>query len=368
MISVKNLYYLLLYAWDRFEESRMIAIDAEPETDLLNLLAAVMTRGVDHVLRCGLDRGYLPVSLESVGIRGKVFLSATLKSNLMARVRLSCEFDELSHDVLHNQIVKATLCNLTRCETLDPKLRASVKTAYLRLPGISDIRLTRRAFRNVQLHRNIRLYGLLVDVCRLLYDHLIPDDAEGTFRFREFTRNEERMRRLFERFLLNFYKHELREKFKVASRRIVWTGAAGPAVHLLPDMLTDIMLTRPGRCIVVDAKYTPKVLQEHPHGPRRLRSEHLYQLFAYLKNLPAVPGVRIDGMLLYPLAEHSIDATIYLSGHQVRAYTIDLNQHWRLIRQDLIALMPISDAKQAPTGDRETMISEGPGDLPGHKS
>jgi 5-methylcytosine-specific restriction enzyme subunit McrC len=339
MISVKNLYYLLLYAWDRFDESRMIAVDAEPETDLLNLLAAVLTRGVDQLLRYGVDRGYLPVCSESVGVRGKISLSATLKSNLMARVRLSCEFDELSHDVLHNQIVKASLSNLTRCETLDPKLRLSVRTAYLRLPGVSDIRLSRRTFRNVQLHRNIRLYGLLVDICRLLYDHLIPNETTGTFRFRDFTRNEERMRRLFERFLLNFYKHELKGAFKVASRRITWAGATGSAAHLLPDMLTDITLTRPGRWVVIDAKYTPRVLQEHLHGPLRLRSEHLYQLFAYLKNLSAIAGTAVDGILLYPLAQHPIDATTSLPGHRLRAYTIDLNQHWSLIRRDLIALM-----------------------------
>ena len=57
MIAVKNLYYLLLYAWNTFDEGRMAAVDAEPDTDLLNLMAAVLTRGVDHLLRRGPDRG-----------------------------------------------------------------------------------------------------------------------------------------------------------------------------------------------------------------------------------------------------------------------------------------------------------------------
>lgn len=338
LIAVKNIYYLLLYAWDRFDESLMTAIDAEPESDLLNLLAAVLTRGVDQLLRRGLDRGYLLADDEIAGVRGKVAMSTTLKRDLLSRARVACQFDELSHDVLHNQIVKATFRALLYCQALDTRLRMAVRTAYLRLPGVSDISLSKRTFRDVQLHRNIHFYGFLIDVCRLLYDHLIPDEAKGTFRFRDFTRDEESMRLLFERFLYNFYKHE-QAAFKVRRRRFSWAGAQGPAIGLLPEMLTDITLTRPGQCLVIDAKYTPNVVQEHFHGSSKLRSGHLYQLFAYLKNLPDGASATVDGMLLYPLAQRSIDAIFRLPGHRLRVRTIDLNRHWSLIRRDLLALL-----------------------------
>src|SRR3954468_9405112 len=104
MIAIKNLYYLLLYAWDAFEEGRMAPVDAEPDTDLLNLLAAVLTRGIDHLLRRGPDRGYLPRTEVIPGIRGKLDLSASIKANLLPSARTACQFDELSHDVPHNQI------------------------------------------------------------------------------------------------------------------------------------------------------------------------------------------------------------------------------------------------------------------------
>ena len=98
MITVKNLYYLLLYAWDFFEPDRMTAVDAEPETDLVNLLADVLNRGIDHLLRRGADRGYLPRMEDIPGIRGKLNLSATIKGNLLVRGRTVCQFDELSFD------------------------------------------------------------------------------------------------------------------------------------------------------------------------------------------------------------------------------------------------------------------------------
>ncbi len=338
MIRVKNIYYLLLYAWDMFDEGRMAAVDAEPDSDLLNLLTGVLTRGVDQLLRRGLDRGYLPLTEEIAGIRGKLDLSVTVKMNLLPRARTVCQFDELSHDVLQNRILKATLRQLLSAKPLDRALRERVRAAYLRLPGISEIRLSDRAFHAVQLHRNIRFYRFLIDVCRLLCDHLIPDEAHGTYRFRDFTRDEVRMRRLFERFLYNFYKYE-QTVFKVQRSRFTWAGAATTTPGLLPTMQTDITLACPERRLIIDAKYTPRVLQQPLHGSPTLRSSHLYQLFAYVRNLPVATDTIVDGLLLYPLAQDTVDTTFMLSGHGVRVYTIDLNQHWKLIRRDLLSLL-----------------------------
>lgn len=83
MIAIRNVYYLLLYAWDRLDEGRMATIDAEPDTDLVDLLASVLVRGVDDLLRRGLDRGYLLDADDISGIRGKFDVSATIKANLL---------------------------------------------------------------------------------------------------------------------------------------------------------------------------------------------------------------------------------------------------------------------------------------------
>lgn len=336
MITIQNLYYLLLYAWDAFDEGRLADIDAEPYTDLLNLLAAVLIRGVNLLLRRGPDRGYLPHSEVIPGVRGKLDLSATLKANLSAQARTICQFDELSYDVAHNQILKATLRRLLRSDGLDRNLRGPIRNAYQRLPAVSDVPLSRRSFRAVQLHRNIRFYRFLLHVCRLLFRQLIPSEATGEFRFRTFTGDERRMRRLFEHFLRNFYRHD---GFSVRTDRIYWRGAGEPAPRLLPTMLTDVTLRQPGRWLIIDAKYTPRVYQSHHHGSQRLRSGHLYQLFAYLRNLPIPPDTTLNGLLLYPEAQDRVDQTYTVSGHRLRVYTINLNQHWSLIRQDLLRLI-----------------------------
>jgi 5-methylcytosine-specific restriction enzyme subunit McrC len=342
MIPVNNLYYLLLYAWDAFEEGRMTAVDAEPETDLLNLLAAVLCDGIDQLLRRGADRGYLPIVEAIPGIRGKLEIATTVKAQMLPRAQTICQFDELSYDVPHNQILKATLRQLLQSPDLDRKLHAPIRFTYHRLAGITDIRLSERVFHSVQLHRNIRFYRFLLDVCRLIYDCLIPDEATGKFRFPELARDEKRMRRVFERFLFNFYRHE-QSAYRVRSNTFPWARVAGAPAHidLLPTMRTDVTLIGPDRRVVIDAKYYVKTLQTH-HGKPSLRSGHLYQLFTYLKNLPPPhnPNLPTDGMLIYPLVDRPLDLHYTMHGHGIRIYTLNLNQHWRSIKHDLLRLLP----------------------------
>ena len=67
-IPIRNIYYLLLYAWNRLEEAEVVAVSTENETSLLNLFARVLISGMRHLLRRGLDRGYIPFQEDLRGI------------------------------------------------------------------------------------------------------------------------------------------------------------------------------------------------------------------------------------------------------------------------------------------------------------
>jgi 5-methylcytosine-specific restriction enzyme subunit McrC len=85
----------------------------------------------------------------------------------------------------------------------------------------------------------------------------VPDEAAGKLRFRDFVRDEGRMHYVFERFLFNFYRHE-QTAFRVSRPTFGWTDTAGmtpDAQQLLPTLNPDVRLTRPGRTIILDAKY-----------------------------------------------------------------------------------------------------------------
>jgi 5-methylcytosine-specific restriction enzyme subunit McrC len=96
---------------------------------------------------------------------------------------------------------------------------------------------------------------------------------------------------------------------------------------------------------VVDAEYYVETLQEY-RGHATVRSGHIYQLFAYLKNVEkkAERHIVVEGLLIYPLTTRKLDLNLRIHGHRLRVNTLDLNQQWPEIHADLLALLPTDTA------------------------
>jgi 5-methylcytosine-specific restriction enzyme subunit McrC len=167
------------------------------------------------------------------------------------------------------------------------------------------------------------------------------DEATGIYRFRDFLRDERQMARLFENFIYNFYRIE-RQEMTATRERIYWSALSDedPELQLLPTMLTDVVLRDNQRTIVIDAKYYKETLQTH-YDKETVRSLHLYQLFAYLKNLEPRGGVdaQAEGILLYPVVDQNISLNYQMPGHMVRIRTVDLSRPWLEIHNELLEVI-----------------------------
>jgi len=351
-IPVRNLYYLLCYAWDKLEESRIVAVDDSDYEHLVNLFARVLSSGLEHLLKRGLDQGYQEHREVCPGVRGRIDFAASIKAHLFPLGRAACVFEELTHDVLHNRILAQTVSNLLQADELDPALGEELRACLARMAEISAIRLDVAAFSRVQLHSNNGLYSFLLQICRLIYDVSVVDEKTGRLRFRDFTREDAQMASLFERFLLNFYRREQRA-FRVRSETLQWQEAVGDLQDLeyLPRMRTDVSLESSSRKIVIDAKYYRVPMQSN-FGKDTVRSGHLYQLLTYLKNVEWSSGSRAkaEGILLYPLVDRPLNLQFTIQGHLVRVATIDLAQEWREIHECLLDLIAPASASAQRTG------------------
>ena len=147
---------------------------------------------------------------EIATVRGRINLQRTLGLQARKARRLHCEFDELSRDVGHNRILKASLKRLASAPSLDAELAHELRALTLRFPDVSDIRLERSAFSRVQLHRNNAYYDLLLRVSELAFDYLLPDPSGKGFQFQDVLRDEDKMADVFEEFVRNFYRIEQR--------------------------------------------------------------------------------------------------------------------------------------------------------------
>jgi 5-methylcytosine-specific restriction enzyme subunit McrC len=166
-IPIENIYYLFCYAWNRFEEAKSVPLSGTTSPDLPNLLGRVLLQGSRSLLRRGLDRNYQPFVDDIATVRGHIDLSQTLRLQARSIRRLTCEFDELSHDLLHNQILKASLKRLARAPMIERGLAHDLQLTAQRMADVSDIWLERTAFARVQLHRNNAYYDLVLKVAAI---------------------------------------------------------------------------------------------------------------------------------------------------------------------------------------------------------
>ena len=343
-IPVANVYYLLCYAWRHVDDSGVVRLEEIAGLDELHdLLGTVLARGTFRLVRSGVDRGYREVREDLAGVRGKVAVSETTARALQRRGRLACDFEELSHDVLHNRILRSTLSCLLRVPNLDREVRERVRLAYRRLDGVRVLQLKQRLFGHVQLDRNRHNYRLLLSVCRLVHDCLLVDERSGNATFVDFRRDRHRMWELFQDFVTEFYRREQRVyQVNRGGRRIAWNDV-GTAEHdrgRIPRMEGDVLLDSPTRRIILDTKYYPEALTTH-YGVSKLRPSHLYQILAYMRNREATTdaGPRHEGMLLYPVVDAPLAVDVCLEGFWIRARGIDLAQAWRGIHADMLALI-----------------------------
>ena len=160
--------------------------------------------------------------------------------------------------------------------------------------------------------------------------------SDGTARLMVFL-DEQRMCRLYEKFILEYYKKECPQVTATASQ-IPWALDDGLS-DMLPVMQSDIMLTKGNNVLIIDAKYYSHTTQTQ-FNVHTLHSANLYQIFTYVKNKDMEFGDqphKVSGMLLYAGTDECIQPNnIYqMSGNTIRVRTLDLNCDFSDIKTQL---------------------------------
>ena len=341
-IPVQNIYFLLCYAWNHLQELKYAEVRSEGCERIWDLLAKVLTRGSQQLVKRGLHRNYILECERLFRPKGKVLFCEDIRKPSFATPAKTCEFDELSPNVLPNQIIAATFKTLGRHTDLTNDNRMGLRDASAAFLPLTPRALRAQHFRRVRLNSNMRHYRFVLNVCELIYRHSLPTEDSGAVRFRDFDRDEATMGELFEQFVRNFYAKE-QSQYRVSASHVRWdvdeTESTSGGLDLLPGMKTDICLESVSDKLIIDCKFYKDAFQR-PHDTKKFISDHLYQLFSYLRNQSAVAGWNsVRGMLLYPTVEESIDEIVSIQGHQIRIASINLGQQWQSIATDLLDLL-----------------------------
>lgn len=336
MIRVRNLYHMLAYAFSALSEEGYRAVATEDFDNAAELCAAILERGVSLQLRRGLGQEYVSRSEARSCLRGKVEVTESVKSQALLRRQMVCSFDEFSVDGAMNRIIKATLAMLVRSD-ISRARKKSLKKLMVFFNDVSDIDLHAVDW-SMRYDRNNRTYRMLMAVCWLVVKGLLQTRSDGRTRMMDFF-DEQRMCRLYEKFILEYYRKE-HPQLRASASYVGWALDDGFGDGL-PVMRSDITLSASGRVLIIDAKYYEHTMQQH-FDKRSVHSGNLYQIFTYVKNKQAEldragESVEASGMLLYAATDEDVqpDFTYRMSGNRIGVATLDLDRPFEDIRAQL---------------------------------
>ncbi|MBP3261214.1 5-methylcytosine-specific restriction endonuclease system specificity protein McrC [Pseudobutyrivibrio sp.] len=295
-ILIKNIYYMLTYAFQILRQSNYDEIAAEDFENIHDMFAAILGKGVAQQLKQGLYREYVENADDLPTLRGKLAFNGTIKNRLQHKQLLSCEYDELSENNLMNQVLKTTMLLLIKQPNVKQENKAVLKKDLVYFNDVEYVEPANIRWDRIQYQRNNQSYRMLLNVCRLVIDGMLLSTEQGTIKMATFL-DDQRMSHLYEKFILEYYRYHHPE-LHANPDQVQWNLDDDNDMWL-PSMITDITLkSKNGKVLILDAKYYGQQMQSN-FDIQSFRNANLYQIFTYVKNRDTEHTGNVSGMLLY---------------------------------------------------------------------
>lgn len=334
MIRIQNIYYMLAYAFQVLNEQGYKNIATEEFDNTAELCAAILAKGISTQVKRGLGKEYIPKTEALSSLRGKLDISESIKTQTFLKKQMICYYDDFSVNSAMNRIIKSTVLLLLKGDI--SKLRKKeLRKLMVFFEDVEIIDLYSVNW-NIQYNRNNQTYRMLIAICYLVFKGLLQTQSDGSTKLMDFL-DEQRMHRLYEKFILEYYRKEHPELAANASQ-IPWQ-LDDDFGEMLPVMQTDIMLTKDEKILIIDAKYYAHTTQRQ-YDKNTIHSGNLYQIFTYVKNKEAELAEqphKVAGILLYARTDEEIypEKEYKMNGNLIGVQTLNLDGDFGMIKAQL---------------------------------
>ncbi len=330
MIAIKNIYYMLTYAFKYLKTKGYENIELEEFDNNLELWSAILIKGLSIEIKRGLFKQYRSEQEYTNQLKGKIDISKSLIRNKMIEQKMYCEYDEFSENCYENQIIKSTLDYLLK-SSLSKIRKSQIRKLMIYFNEVSLIPMKSINW-NLHYHKNNQNYRILIMMCYLIHYDLIQTQQDGKNKAIQY--EEEYMCRLYEKFILEYYKKEHPE-LEVTSSQIKW-NVDDNYIFMLPIMQSDVMLKKDNKTLIIDAKYYSNMTQIR-YDQQKIHSNNLYQIFTYVKNEDRKSIGNVSGLLLYAQTDNNeqLNQTYCMSGNKILVKSLDLNCDFNKIKKQL---------------------------------
>lgn len=344
-IQIRNIYYMLAYAFQQLKQNNYESIAGEEFDEIHDLFAEILTRGISYQLKQGLHKEYIGIHDSLNTLRGKLDINGTIRNKMLHKHRLDCDYDVLSVNNLFNQILKTTALFLVSQPNVKSAKKAALKKLMLFFTEVDVIDVNSIKWNMFRFDRNSKTYQMLLSICYFILDGMLLTTESGKHKMKKFS--DEHMCKLYEKFVLEFYKKHYPE-LNAQAAQIGWNvDKSTPLSSMLPVMQTDIMLQHKDRTLIIDTKYYTRSVQVQ-FDRVSIHSNNLYQIYAYVMNHDKQHTGKIDGMLLYAKTDEDIvpDGQQKLQdGNTIYFRTLDLNCDFNDIKTQLSSIADLLISK-----------------------
>ena len=278
MIPIRNIYYMLSYAFQVLNEQGYKSIETEQFDNVAELCAAILSRGVSMLLKRGLGREYIEKTESLSAPRGRIELSESIKTRSMLKRQLVCSYDDFSENSYMNRIIKTTMEMLLHADIAKAR-KKELRKLLVFFANVDSLDVHTINWK-LPYNRNNQTYRMLISICYLAVKGLLQTKTDGGTRFMDFL-DEQRMSRLYEKFILEYYRKHYRQLTPNAAQ-VPW-ALDDELGDMLPIMQTDITLSYGHKVLIIDAKYYSHTTQVQ-YDTRTIHSGNLYQIFSRIKS------------------------------------------------------------------------------------
>jgi 5-methylcytosine-specific restriction enzyme subunit McrC len=319
-IEMSSVLFLLSYA--------VILIDWSPDeaefgtdVDIVDLVAVLLARSVEHATRRGLLFGYLTEDESLAAPRGRIRFDDQIRRRQAIAPPVEVRHDVFTSDIIENRLLLSALVALSRVGERSDLARHELARAERAFGGVRHVRFARGRVPEIALTLLNRHYESALALAALVLRSTSVDIGSGGANASAFLVD---MNMVFERFV----RRALRTALGADARTL---PDVGPRTYfdetghipLKPDLC---LLDRSGNVLWIgDAKYKRLPADAYRNGD-------VYQLFAYTVGFD-VPR----GTLIYAADDGVANAEypIVHSGKTIEIFALDLARSPRMILRTL---------------------------------
>lgn len=341
-IFIKNIFYMLSYAFQDLRKNNYEDIDKEDFENVQDLLAEILFKGVSAQIKQGLYREYIEHKDSLSTLKGKIDILQTIKHRINKETLLACEFDELTEDNIYNQIIKSTILLLIVSQAIKQVRRNELRSILPFFDGVSTIQPKSIRWNILRFQRNNKTYRMLINVCYFVIDGMLLTTEEGSYHLANFS--DDHMSRLYEKFVLEYYKYHHPE-LHADSYYLEWKLDKEKTIDdtFLPRMHSDVTLDNGSKKLIIDTKYYRKMTSEH-FGRTLIHNNNLFQIHTYVSSTDIEHKGNVIGMLLYAKVDGEVEPNLDITqkdGVRIIARTLDLSKSFDEIKEQLENILTI---------------------------